>query len=181
MRLEEVGLQVERLLACPVGEKLLDVLGDAIGRAVRGDLVEAKAFRVIGHVLEAEQNGVVAAVGQEAGDMPLARPELPAEVRVREAQHAVAVRVAPRRHRRAAGAAARRRAEALGKAHALGRQPVHRRRVDAPDAVAAEVAAQVVTGDLQDVRSVHGRSYSLDGQADSGRCLCVGRVCRVCA
>src|SRR5438034_624219 len=83
-----------------------------------------------------------ARVAQEAGDVALAGRKLPAEVRVREAEDAGAMRVAAGGDGGAAGAAAGAGREEVGETDTVGGEGIDRGRADARDAVASEMSAE---------------------------------------
>ena len=189
VRFEEVRLQIERArrLAQGLGQDVFErprddlpgggVGSPAVAAADRVGVVEAQPVDSRADVLQAEEVGRVASFGEQGGDRPLGREQIPGEPSVREAHHAVAVRVATCGQRSAARAALGSRQNAARTAPPpppAGRDAG----ADRLDPVAAQVPPEIVAGDREDMRwpgRRHGRGWSsaaptvTDGSPDRGR------------
>jgi len=98
--------------------------------------------------------GLVAALPEEGGGVPLVGAKLPAEGAVREAHDAVRVRVAPCGEGGAAGAALRGDAKGVFEPDPGRSERVQVGGAHGFDPITAQVTAQVVAGDQNDVRSL---------------------------
>ena len=118
----------------------------------------AATLRAVGLVLGAEEAGLVSVRREDLGEMALVRVQVIGEAGVGQPDDAVGVRVAAGPERGSRRAALGRDAEAVLELERGGCEGVDMRRADAGDAVAAEVAAQVVADEDEDVRwlGVHG-------------------------
>ena len=152
MRLLEIDLDIEALIAGLRGDYLVDRIG-------RVDPFEPESLRVLRDVLASEQMGRETGGGEES--RCVRHRQLPIEAAVRESHHAVVMGVEAGGQAGPAWTALRRGGESHIEPDARTGESVQARAHDAVDAVAVQMATDIVRGHHDHVERPRRYGFSL--------------------